>query len=179
MKQALLLLLLSAASIPAFAACSAGSGPPIGLTGASRSGVNSGTSINALTDSDRARMCDWVAQNNGGYGGELAPVKCQLNLGDAGPNGRSTEYTVSKKAPKSQASCIADLKKVPATCTATVGEVEECLTYLYENPCATEKNPPQCAALMTKSCMGGTTTTVVDENGSTTTTSSSSSQSGD
>lgn len=173
-----LLFLLSAASLSTFAACSAGSGSPMGLAGSSRSGVNGGTSINALSDYDRGRMCDWLAQNNGGYGSELPPVKCELNLGDAG-SGRKTEYTVSKKAPKSQAACIADFNKVPPTCNVTVAEVEECLNYLSDNPCTTEKNPYQCAGLMSKGCTTTTTTVEVDGNGSSSSSSSSSSPAAD
>lgn len=162
MKLALLFL-VSAVSIPALAACSAGSGPPIGLTGSSRSGVNAGYSINALSDFDRGRMCDWVAQNNGGYGGSLAPVRCEQG------------YTVSKKAPKNQAECIEDLQKVPPACRVTVGEVEDCLTYLYDNPCTTVKNPPQCAGLLDESCTQKKTTVVVEQGGSSTSGSSSTS----
>lgn len=150
MKRALLFpFLFVLVALAALAGCSAGSGPVMGLSGSSRSGVSSSQAINALSDYDRGRMCDWVAQENGGYGGSLPPVKCEK------------DFTVTKKAPKSQAECIEDLKKAPVTCDATVGEVEDCLTYLANNPCSTEKNPPACAGLLNDRCTK-TTVTVVE-----------------
>lgn len=148
MKPAHVLFLLFA-GLGALAGCSAGSGSPMGLTGSSRSGVNSGYALNELTDYDRGRMCDWVAQNNGGYGGSLAPIECEKG------------YQFTRKAPKSQAECIQDMKKAPATCDATVGEIEECLTYIMNNPCSGEKNPPACAGVLNDRCTK-TTVTVVE-----------------
>ena len=154
MKLAQTLFLLSSLSSLALAtACSAGSGSVVGLGGSSRSGVASGQAINAISDADRAAICDWVAESNGGYGGSKPKIQC-------------SGFEITPKAPKSQAVCVEDLAKSAATCTATVGQVEECLVYLQDNPCGTDKSPPACAALMSSSCMGKTTTvTVVEERG--------------
>ena len=154
MKLAQTFFLLSSLSSLALAtACSAGSGSVPGLSGSSRSGVATGQAVNAISDADRAAICDWVAESNGGYGGSRPAIQCE-------------GFKTTPKAPKSQADCVESLAKSAATCTATVGQVEDCLVYFQNNPCGKDKNPPACAPLMNTSCLGKSTTVTVVESGS-------------
>lgn len=134
------------------AGCSAGSGPVVGMTGSSQSGVSGNAPIGTLSDAERREVCDWIASNYGGYGQKGTTVQCKEG------------YSVTPKAPKSQESCVTDMAKVPSTCRATVSESEDCILYLQANQCGAEKNPPACATLLVESCMGkASTVTVVED----------------
>jgi hypothetical protein len=46
-----------------------------------------------------------------------------------------------------------DYMAAPAGCTATVGDAEDCLSAIYDDPCATTI-PAACAAEFTAACQG-------------------------
>jgi hypothetical protein len=105
------------------AACSS-SGSPAG----SVAGVPSSTALGSLTAQQQASLCDWVAQQYGGYG-HSAPC------GDAG----------SKDGPSTQAECVGSLGSLSG-CPATVGQVSSCLQ--QSGVCGADgSTSPDCAAV--------------------------------
>jgi hypothetical protein len=78
-----------------------GSGTPAATSGVDKSKVWSG-----LTTAEKGTVCDWVASLYGGYG---KTIDCH--------NGQTVGSTATQQA------CI---DSVPATCAATVGEIEQC-----------------------------------------------------
>lgn len=98
--------------------CGSSSG---GGGGNGASGVASGKRLDALTDAEKAMLCDWQANKLGGYG---MSVDCGGGLTiDAEP---------------SQAECVSS---APTSCAATVGQAEACsnamsCSNLIPNECA-------------------------------------------
>lgn len=139
-SRAALLALVAVAS-----ACgSGGSGTSTGLGTGSSSGVDASKRAADLNDADRAKLCDYVASQYGGYG-EKKVSHC-----DGG--------TVTLHGPESQSACVADASKVGPGCTATVGEFEACVAAIASaDPCTSRALPSACAPLATAACGLGVT----------------------
>lgn len=100
---------------------------PVGAT----SGVDPDKTVGSLSSTEKKQLCDWQAGTTGGYG---KSTKC--------PDG----LTVSN--PKTQAACV---QRLPATCTATVADVEACVKVDAKDPCALAiLTAPECEPL--KAC---------------------------
>jgi hypothetical protein len=101
---------------PLFAACSAGSGssgdPP----------VDPAKELSALSPGDVQALCDWGAQEQGGYG---TTVYCE-----ASGTPRETAST--------QTECVAEVTPMfgRATCTTTVGQYTGCVKWFVANWCS-------------------------------------------
>jgi hypothetical protein len=97
---------------------------PVGPT----SGVDPDKTIGSLSSSEKKQLCDWQAGKTGGYG---TTTKC--------------EGGISLSNPKSQAACV---QKLPASCAATVAQVEECVKVDAQDPCALAiLSAPECEPL--------------------------------
>ena len=97
------------------------------------SGVDANTRIPALSDADAIALCDWIAGRFGGYG---QGVTC-------------TDGT-TLSARQSRELCVGDFHNTSPTCTATVGNLEECTNGAVAQPrCATV--PAVCFVILT--CM--------------------------
>jgi hypothetical protein len=97
---------------------------PVGPT----SGVDPDKSVGSLSSSEKKQLCDWQAGKTGGYG---KTTKC--------------EGGISLSNPKSQAACV---QKLPASCAATVAQVEECVKVDAVDPCALAiLSAPECEPL--------------------------------
>ena len=101
----------------------------VACTKTATSGLATTATIGSLTSAQRGTLCDWSTCQFGGYG---TSAKCDGGLGlDQPPN---------------QAACVADL---PATCAATVADVEACSKLQAANPCdlSIVLGAPACASV--------------------------------
>lgn len=107
----------------------------------SSSSVDPSKRLNALTTSDQQALCDWTAQEQGGYG---TIIPC-----DAGPSDLEVE--------KDHAACLALETQHfdQPTCTATVGDWMACVKLNLSTWCSAHPPAPtgQCAAIDT-GCYG-------------------------
>ena len=110
--------------------CSAGTGP-VGSTGG-RSGVPSNETVSALSQSEKATLCDWATDKEGGYGKVTA---CDGGL------------TLHNKS--SQADCVASFN-VGGTCSVTVGQLEDCILAISTaDPCSLPSlSEPKCTPFL-------------------------------
>jgi hypothetical protein len=101
---------------------------------ANSSGPNLDTSrrLADLSSADWQELCDWAAQEEGGYGNAIA---C-----DAGSSGGSLAV------PNDEPSCVAEYS-VGANCPATVQQLVSCLQLLTRTWCDTATLPAECKAL--------------------------------
>jgi hypothetical protein len=101
------------------------SGPP----------VDPSKTLAVLSSSEMGAFCDWVAQQEGGYG---ATIPCDAGSG-------------SLEAPQDQATCVAELSQHASepNCSATVGQWTTCVDWLDANWCTTTPSmmPAECAVL--------------------------------
>lgn len=112
------------------AGCSTGGGagnagdPPIDPTKA----------LSSLSPSDLQALCDWEAQEQGGYG---TTTYCEAT-------------GVPLETPSSQSECVTEVTPMfeRATCTTTVGEFTTCLKFFVANWCSTAPPaiPTECVA---------------------------------
>ncbi|GAC1356262.1 MAG: hypothetical protein NVS3B10_05830 [Polyangiales bacterium] len=117
----------------------AGPGP-----GPGPSGLDGNKRLVDLTPEEAARLCDDLAAKLGGYGSKKE-VPCRGG-------------TTSVDAPKSQATCVADMTRFPKACAATVNQTEDCLRVLIDGSfCGAGAPPAECNALFDPSCATGTT----------------------
>jgi hypothetical protein len=115
-----------------FAACGGGSG----------SGVDSSKKLSDLTVAEVNQECN--------YAFETYPEKT-ITCPD------STTRTKGSKAADRATQCSATANRIPAGCTATVGQAEQCLEDVYnESDAALCANtiPPSCAPLLSAACQG-------------------------
>jgi hypothetical protein len=100
------------------AACSSGS------SGSSGPNVDSSKRVAMLSTDEQKTVCDWIAQQWGGYGHS---VTC-----DAGGG-----FSVMISAPwTNQTGCLAQFAQVPAGCPATVGQASACYQQGAQTACA-------------------------------------------
>jgi hypothetical protein len=106
--------MVAAVLAAAVTACGGGSGGTGGPAGVDRSRL-----VSAVTDDDKAALCDWFAPMVGGYG---ATHSCQ----DA--------YLT---APPDKATCVAEFP--PCTGSVTVGQFEDCVVAIVaaQDQCST------------------------------------------
>lgn len=109
--------------------CGGGSG------GVDKPTISSTTKIKDLTDPQAAEVCDYTSDVEGGYG-------YSKMCGDG----------VTLNVKKDQATCVASLKSLSASCTATVGDAEACAEAAEDDLCKL-LSAPQCAWAI--SCAGG------------------------
>jgi hypothetical protein len=114
--------------------CSASSGS-VGLDSTSR--------IAELTQSQQGALCDWLATQYGGYG---KTVNCANGAG-------------SEVGPASQADCASGLAQASqsrTSCTATVGDFQDCTKWEIESACSSSPGsaPAACATVATAACSG-------------------------
>lgn len=113
------------------AACSSSSSEP---------NIDSNMALAALSSADQGRLCDWEAQQYGGYG---KSVSCGGGL------------LAAQRGPTDQASCVSGLPPSSASlyCQATVGQFEACVRWRVQNGCMAIANPPtDCVALRNPNC---------------------------
>jgi hypothetical protein len=102
----------------ALAACGDSSTPDPGPS----SGVDADTRIIDLSDANAVALCDWVAGKFGGYG---RGVTC-------------TDGT-TLSARQTRELCLMDYRNASPSCTATVGDIEQCTNEGV--------GPPRCATV--------------------------------
>ncbi len=117
----------------ALMACSSSSSTGSGSS--SGPGIDPSTRLADLTPAERATLCDWSAQQMGGYD---LKIRCD----DGG------DY----ETPPSQAWCVAHWALGP-NCSATVGQAESCLQ-LGINSCDSPsvRSSPDCLAMTAPGC---------------------------
>jgi hypothetical protein len=107
----------------------------------SPSTVDPSKKLNTLSTGDQESLCDWTAQEQGGYG---TIITCDA---------ASTDLEVETD----QAKCIADVSPhfSQPTCTANVGDWMTCVKWRLSNWCSATPPVPtgQCAAIQT-GCFG-------------------------
>jgi hypothetical protein len=96
-----------------------------------------------LSPAEQAAVCDWSAQQYGGYG--------HMAVCDAGARAGS-----SSGPGTDQAMCVMALQHLASirpTCTATVGDAMACSQWEIQNPCAgTAAGPAGCQVLGSPAC---------------------------
>jgi hypothetical protein len=104
-------------------------------------GLDPALALNAMSPADLRALCDWTANQQGGYG---AMIDC-----DAADTGLLVE--------KDQATCLAVVTPhwTRPTCTATVGDWMMCVQWRLSNWCSANPPPPmgRCEALQ-NGCYG-------------------------
>ena len=127
-----------AASLSLLLLASACGGSGGGSTsGLGASGVESSKRLNALSDAEKGRLCDWMVPKVGSYGN---PGTCDRT---------ATGAAFPVLTYDDQAACIEDAVHATTTaCQATVAQMEACVNLLPA--CATSTdlaNTPACAVL--------------------------------
>jgi hypothetical protein len=107
-------------------------GGGIGMTGLDRS-----KPISSVTEAERNMLCDWFAPMLGGYGSTPA---CAMAL---------------ISAPPDKATCVAEFP----SCTATIGQFEDCMTAIVtaqtlctQNALTAAQTKPECIAVGAAGC---------------------------
>jgi hypothetical protein len=100
--------------------------------GDSGSGVPGNTPLGQLTADDVVRLCDWGASLYGGYGRSKS---CS--------DGNTAHSDSSRDA------CVASASTFPASCIATVADLEGCARAIHDVCEAQALNRPDCQALLT------------------------------
>jgi len=102
--------------------------------------VDPSANLSSLSPADKAALCDWVAQEFGGYDSRGV---C------------ADSATGGLQGPANQSECVVDLLP-PATCPATVGQLEACVRSEVQNACdrAAVSPTPECAFATTPACGG-------------------------
>jgi hypothetical protein len=112
-----------------------GTSPPSGSS--SGPPVDPSKTLAELSSSEMGTFCDWVAQQEGGYG---ATISCHAGTG-----------TGSLEAPQDQTTCVTELSQHASepNCSATVGQWATCVDWLDANWCTTTPSmmPAECAVL--------------------------------
>jgi|CZKU01.1.fsa_nt_gi hypothetical protein len=125
--------------IPALACSSTSSSTPdSGLA------VDPAAKLDTLSPADLQALCDWAAQEQGGYG---VHIPC-----DAGPSGPS-----DLEVAPDQATCVAELSPHfhQPTCTVTVADWMACLKWRLSNWCsAAPPAPTGTCAVFQAGCYG-------------------------
>ncbi len=86
----------------------------------SRSGVDGGKQLSALTRAERTELCQWALEiDTDTVGSECGPEN-----------------------PPTVADCVEDLEEYPASCGVTVAELQGCIEALAEDPCG--EDPEEC-----------------------------------
>jgi hypothetical protein len=100
--------------------------------------VDSSKALTSLSASDQGRLCDWEAQQYGGYGKVMS----------------CGGLVAGQRAPADQASCVSALPPSSASmyCPVTVGQFENCVHWKVQNGCGTADPPTDCAALRNPNC---------------------------
>ena len=111
----------------------AGGGGGVGVTGLDRS-----KPISSVTAAEKDTLCDWFAPMVGGYG---STPTCALAL---------------ISAPPDKATCVADFP----SCTATIGQFEDCMTAIVaaqtlctQNAITAAQTKPECIAVAVAGCL--------------------------
>ncbi len=106
---------------------SSGGGPP--------PPIDRGAQISAIGSTDYGELCDWASAELGGYG---HTVSC--------PNGTTVGAYSSHEA------CVS--QPIPSSCTATVGEYEDCVTAIAASPslCTFISDPPAACQPLFATC---------------------------
>jgi hypothetical protein len=114
----------------AVTACSSSSSTP---------NIDANAALTSLSTGDQGRLCDWEAQQYGGYG---KAISCGGGLVPA------------QRGPTDQASCVGGLPPPSASafCNATVGQFEACVQWKKQNGCGTADPPLDCLALRNPNC---------------------------
>lgn len=106
----------------------------------SSSGPNiaSSETLTALSPGDQGRLCDWEAQQYGGYGKVVA----------------CGGLVAAQRGPTDKASCVSALPASSAAtyCQVTVGQFENCVQWKVQNGCGTADPPGDCTALRNPNC---------------------------
>lgn len=109
-------------------------------TPSTSSGVDTSKSLSSLSSAEKNALCDWIAQEFGGYDSRGV---C------------ADSATGGLQGPTNQSGCV-DLLP-PASCPATVGQFQSCIQSEVQNACdwAAVSPTPACAFLTARAC-GGT-----------------------
>lgn len=112
-----------------------GSGSPSGPP------VDSSKTLSALSTNEMQAFCDWLAQDEGGYG---RTISCEAT-------GAPLE------TPQDQATCVSELSQHASEsgCTATVGQWTMCVQWVDANWCTTmpAMRPAECGVIQA-TCYG-------------------------
>jgi hypothetical protein len=101
-------------------------------------GVDSGKSVVALSPGEQKSLCDWIAQQYGGYGHAL-----QCSGGGIIP---------AVRGPSDERSCVNNFENPPASatfCKATVMNVENCVHWKTDSGNLCGGTPPTDCVLLT------------------------------
>jgi hypothetical protein len=109
-----------------------------------QTGLSPKQTLISLSMSAAEQLCDWLANQYGGYGGSFA---CD----GGGP---------VMMGPQSQSDCVAQFVQLGAdaspfnTCTGTVSDFETCIQWQIDTACVTEAGtaPDGCAIIHNQSC---------------------------
>jgi len=126
----------------------------MGLLAACGSGVSQPVELNpnaraaSLSAGEQALLCDWIAQQFGGYGHTISCDGGETSL--AGPQDQATcvsQYMQGFSQPDARF----------AACTATVGQVQSCLQWTFQNACGGSAGsaPSACAVTQGPACSSG------------------------
>jgi hypothetical protein len=120
-------------AVSAAVACACGAKASTSSSSPNTSGLNldSAKRLADLSATDWQSLCDWVAQEEGGYGNTIA---C-----DAGNGG-------SLIAPTDESGCVAEYSEGP-NCPATVQDMVLCIQNLTQTWCVTSMLPAECRML--------------------------------
>ena len=128
--RAAMVFLCAAAVAPFAFGCS----PSSSSSSGSRSGLDESMQLTAATPAQHLQFCDWNATLYNGYGHSITK-----QCGDGG------SFTGTISGPASQADCAAI--RIDPSCTATVGQLEDCeIAIASSDPCALAA-PPSCDAV--------------------------------
>ena len=115
-----------------------GAGGATGGGGVGMTGLDRSKPISSVTEAEKNTLCDWFAPMVGGYGSTPA---CALAL---------------ITAPPDKATCVAEFP----TCTATIGQFEDCMaaivvaqTLCTQNAIAAAQTRPECIAVGLAGCL--------------------------
>ena len=106
-------------------ALAGGKSPPAAAVRSAHSGLPGSLKLRELNADQRRTICDWTAQQYGGYG---RTTPC----GDAGQ--------VASRVPKDQIGCVTSFERI--RCDATVAQAEACAVAAAKDVCGSVRTPP-------------------------------------
>jgi hypothetical protein len=104
-------------------------------------GISDSTLIADIDESDAAKVCAEFAGYDRIVTCTMGDYSYEINMGMG-----------------SEEDCVATWEPAPAGCTATMGDIRDCMDAFAalsdDEICTMEATPPECAGMMDPSCMG-------------------------
>lgn len=119
-------------AVSAAVACGGHQAPSSSSSNSAGPNLDASKKLADLSVTDWQTLCDWTAQQQGGYG---STIVC-----DAGGNGGSLS------APTDEATCVQEYAEGP-NCPATVQQMVSCIQLWTKTWCDTAVLPAECKAL--------------------------------